>query len=103
MLADEDLIARISVRVYLDLDPAFIQVWHEQGLDMRFAAHTHFVTIGLAIGRPECPVPTGGRQWITTVQPIVLEHWPVAERITYDAFTTVGNWRGYGSVEHQGA
>src|SRR5262245_33563178 len=62
MLADEDLIARISVRVYLDLDPAFIQVWHEQGLDMRFAAHTHFVTIGLAIGRPECSVPTGGRQ-----------------------------------------
>jgi hypothetical protein len=102
LLGDEDLIARIPVRAYLDLDPAFIQVWQAQGIDMRFAAHTHFVTIGPAIGRPDCPVPTCGREWITTVQPIVLEHWPVAERIHYDAFTTVGNWRGYGSVEHQG-
>src|SRR5437867_306848 len=57
MLVDEELIGSIPVRVYLDLDPAFIQFWHAQGIDMRFAAHTHFVTIGLAIGRPGCPVP----------------------------------------------
>src|SRR4051794_28438078 len=38
MLADEDLTGRIPVRVYLDLDPGFIQLWHEtQGIDMRFA------------------------------------------------------------------
>src|SRR5207302_10862975 len=28
--------------------------------------------------------------------------WPAADRITYDALTTVGNWRAYGSIEHQG-
>jgi hypothetical protein len=102
MLADDELIARIPTRVYLDLDPAFIQCWQAQGIDMRFSAHSHFVTVGLALGSPDCPVPTCGRDWITTVQPIVLEHWPVAERIEQEAFTTVGNWRGYGSVEHQG-
>jgi hypothetical protein len=102
MLADENLLQKIPVRVYLDLDPAFIQLWHAQGIDMRFAGHTHFVTIGLAIGRPDCPVPTCGLPWITTLQPIVLEHWPVAKRIRYDGLTTVGNWRGYGSVEHEG-
>jgi hypothetical protein len=73
-----------------------------QGIDMRFAHHSHFVTIGLAIGQPGCSVPTCGLSWMTTVQPIVLEHWPVAERINYDALTTVANWRGYGSVEHNG-
>jgi hypothetical protein len=28
--------------------------------------------------------------------------WPLADRIERDAWTTVGNWRGYGSVEHEG-
>jgi hypothetical protein len=102
MLADEELTAAIPVRVYLDLDPAFIQLWHTQGIDMRFAGHTHFVTIGQAIGRPDCLVPTCGLRWIPTPQPIVLERWPVAGPVTRNALTTVGNWRGYGSVEQDG-
>jgi hypothetical protein len=103
MLSDSELIGRIPIRVYLDLDPAFIQLWHAvQGIDMHFADHTHFVTIGQAIGQPACPVPTCNLSWITTLQPVVLEHWPVCEEISHDAFTTVGNWRGYGSIEYQG-
>jgi hypothetical protein len=103
MLADEALLRAIPLRVYLDLDPAFVQLWHAtQGIDMRFAGHTHFVTIGLAIGGPGCDVPTCGLRWITTVQPVVLAHWPVAGRMTYDGLTTVANWRGYGSIEHAG-
>lgn len=103
MLQDEALTGRIPVRVYLDLDPAFTQLWQAaQGIDMRFAGHTHFVTVGLAIGRPECPAPTCGLPWLTTLQPVVLEHWPVAGRIAHDAFTTVANWRGYGSIDHDG-
>ncbi len=103
MLVDEELTGDIPRRVYLDLDPAFNQLWHSsQAHDMRFAGHTHFVTIGLAIGQPKCSVPTCGLSWITTVQPIVLAFWPVAEPITHDALTTVGNWRSYGSITHQG-
>jgi glycosyltransferase involved in cell wall biosynthesis len=33
---------------------------------------------------------------------VVLDHWPVASRIEYNALTTVANWRGYGSIEHNG-
>jgi hypothetical protein len=103
MLTDQELIGNIACRVYLDLDPAFNQLWHAvQGIEMRFAGHTHFVTIGRAIGEPDCPVPTCSLSWIKTMQPILLEHWPVAGRIVYDGLTTVGNWRGYGSVEHEG-
>ena len=32
----------------------------------------------------------------------MLAFWPVAQRITHDALTTVGNWRSYGSIAHQG-
>jgi hypothetical protein len=102
LLDDRELTGHIPIRAYLDLDPAFNQVWAHQGIDMRFEGHTHFVTIGLAIGESGCPVPTCGRSWIKTLQPIVLEHWPVAQQIEYDGLTTVGNWRGYGSVEHDG-
>jgi len=103
MLTDTVLTGCIPRRVYLDLDPAFNQLWHVvQGIDRRFAGHTHFVTIGLALGTPYCRLPTCGLNWIKTPQPVVLEHWPVAQAITYNALTTVGNWRGYGSIEYEG-
>src|SRR2546428_6112757 len=45
MLTDPALLEPIPRRVYLDLDPAFIQLWHAAcGIDMRFGSHTHFVT-----------------------------------------------------------
>jgi hypothetical protein len=103
LLADEALTADVPLRVYLDLDPAFTQLWHAaEGIDMRFAGHSHFVTVGQAIGQPGCDVPTCGLAWIPTPQPVVLELWPAAGRVTRDALTTVANWRGYGSVEHGG-
>src|SRR5205085_7820457 len=64
MLTDENILGHIPVRAYLDLDPAFIQCWQAQKIDMRFSGHTHFVTIGLAIGRSDCLVPTCGLSWI---------------------------------------
>jgi hypothetical protein len=78
MLTDQALLAQIPIRAYLDLDPAFNQWWHVRGIDMHFGGHTHFITIGQAIGRPECPVPACGLNWIRTLQPVVLFHWPVA-------------------------
>ena len=67
-----------------------------------FRGHDAFVTIGENIGRPGCAVPTCGLDWITTPQPVVLEHWPVA-RDEGTAFTTVASWRGaYGPVEYGG-
>ena len=103
LLTDETLTARVPLRVYLDLDPAFNQLWYAaQQIDMRFDGHSHFVTIGQAIGRPGCCVPTCGRAWITTPQPVVLTHWPAAEHLTYDGLTTIANWRGYGSIDHDG-
>jgi hypothetical protein len=103
MLTDPQLIAHIPARIYLDLDPGFVQLWHAvEKIDMRFAGHTHFVTVGQNVGRPDCSIPTCGQKWIPTLPPIVLKHWPVAKEITLDAFTTIGNWRGYGSIEHDG-
>jgi hypothetical protein len=102
MLQDEGLIDRIPVRVYVDLDPAFTQLWASQGIDMRLDGHSHFVTVGLAVGTSDCAVPTLGRAWLTMLPPVVLEHWRLAGAIRFDGFTTVGNWRSYGAIDHGG-
>jgi hypothetical protein len=102
LLTDRQLTEEIPIRIYVDLDPAFTQLWHSEGIDMRFDRHTHFATVGQAIGVPGCPIPNCGLSWIPIFPPVALDYWPPASRVTYDAFTSVGNWRGYGSVEYEG-
>ena len=103
LLTDADLLVSIPCRVYLDLDPAFNQLWHAvEGIDMRFDGHTHFMTVGLGIGTPDCDVPTCGRSWRPFLQPVVLGEWPVTPPDPHAAWTTVANWRGYGSIEYRG-
>lgn len=102
MLADDDLLGGARLRVWLDLDPCFNQLWHSAGVDMRFAGHDRFVTVGQRIGCPDCDVPTCGHDWTRTLPPVVLEHWSPGADIAYDGLTTVGNWRAYGSIEYEG-
>ncbi len=103
LLREESLCEPIPSRLYLDLDPAFTQLWHDvEGIDMGLAGHTCYATVGTALGSKDCPIPTCGVEWIPTLQPVVLDEWPVAGHITRDAFTTIANWRGYGSVQRDG-
>jgi hypothetical protein len=103
MLRDEQLLGSIDARAFVDLDPGFNQVWQAQGEDMGFDLHTHFVTVGGLVGTPGCPIPTCGRRWIATLPPVALGQWPIESGPPrHDAFTTIGHWRSYGSVEHEG-
>lgn len=100
---DADLLAAAPRRVFLDIDPGFPQMWRELGLADVFRGHDDFVTIGLNVGRPDCDVPTCGLNWVTTPQPIVLEHWPVREPNPGGPVTSVCTWRGdWGGVEFRG-
>jgi hypothetical protein len=102
-LTDEELLAAPALRAYVDLDPAFTQLWHAAaGIDMGLDRHDRFVTVGQAIGEPGCPIPTCDREWIGILPPVVLEHWPVSGDSPRREMTTVGHWRGYGSIEHGG-
>ena len=104
VLADERLLTRISLRVFVDLDPAFTQLWHAvEGIDMGLDRHDAFVTVGRRIGSSRCGIPDCGRRWITTPQPVVLDHWAFAGSTRGRAVTTVGHWRSYGSVSYRGA
>lgn len=92
VLRNELVPARVPIRVYVDLDPFFTQVWHAQGADVGLDGHTHYVTVGRH-------VPSTGHEWIHTLPPVVLSRWPVASDVRHDSLTTVGNLRSYGPVE----
>lgn len=103
MLRDERLLEAVPVRAFLDLDPGFNQVWQATGAEMGIDLHTHCASVGVRIGAEDCPIPTLGRNWIPTLPPVVLAHWPRADAAPQrDAFTSVGHWRSYGSLEHEG-
>jgi hypothetical protein len=101
-LDDEEILAAVPRRVFLDIDPGFGQMWRELGLADPFRGHDDFVTIGENIGRPGCSIPTCDLDWITTRPPVVLEHWPRGKG-SDGSFTSVVTWRGdFDSVEYGG-
>jgi hypothetical protein len=91
------------VKAYVDTDPGYSQAKIaavEEGRadeHVRFSVdlirqHDVFFTLGEEIGRPGCPVPTGGLTWHPTRAPIALDDWPV--RATPEGpFTTVMSWK----------
>ena len=101
-LIDPELMRRPPVRLYVDLDPAFTQLWASDGVEMRFGGHTHFATVGLELGSPHCTVPTCGIDWVHTLPPVVLSHWSPRAEAPRRHWTTVAHWRGYGSIERDG-
>jgi hypothetical protein len=102
-LTIESLKRSPRVRVYIDDDPGYTQLWHANGLlGDRLAGHDFHFTFGENIGGPACSLPTGGIEWRVLRPPVVLAEWPKVDG-GRERFTTVASWRGgYGRVEADG-
>ena len=101
-LRDPEVLAAARVRAFVDLDPGYTQIWHEQGHDTGLAGHDLYFTVGANVGTARCPLPMGGLRWRAIRQPVVLERWPVADG-GFSRFTTVASWRGaFGPLEWGG-
>jgi hypothetical protein len=88
-----ELLRRVRLRAFIDLDPGYTQVWHAEGRDVGLLGHHHHFTVGCNIGTRDCPLPTGGIRWRPIRQPVVLARWAPAEG-GFSRFTTVASWRG---------
>jgi hypothetical protein len=89
---------RFRRTLFVDIDPGFTQLWHEQGIE-QISHHDAYATIAANIGSRDCRIPTCGLTWITTLPPVVLDEWPVAGG-SFDRFTTVATWRSpFGPIE----
>ncbi len=96
-LDDDEILEAAPLRVFLDIDPGFGQMWKELGLADVFRGHDRHVTIGENLGRPECSIPDCGLEWIPTCPPVTRGHWAPDAEIPQPAdgpFTSVVSWRG---------
>jgi hypothetical protein len=96
-----DLLASVRRRVFLDLDPGFMQLWMDQW-DMGQRHYDLFFTVGQNIGQPDCPVPTGGLQWRIFWPPVVLDLWKGKTGDVEAPFSTVSQWWGYPPTHYNG-
>ncbi|HVM51638.1 MAG TPA: hypothetical protein VM262_00445 [Acidimicrobiales bacterium] len=101
-LTDPKLTEGPATTVFVDLDPGYTQLWHADGT-APLERHDHWYTVGALIGTKGCAIPTDGIAWRPTLQPVVLDDWPVQPPVPCDRFTTVASWRGaYGPVAFGG-
>ncbi|MCX6935398.1 MAG: hypothetical protein NTZ01_04285 [Verrucomicrobia bacterium] len=106
-----DLIEGAARKVYVDLDPAFTQIWAKvYGSAMNFAGHNAFWSVGLSMGRGAV-VPDTGHDWKPVIPPVCRQFWSRAAagiptgraaEIGRNHWTTVTHWYGYAAVEWEG-
>jgi hypothetical protein len=104
-LTDEEILGASPLRVFLDIDPGFGQIWEGLGLARLFSGHDRHVTVGGRVGSGDCSIPTGGIDWVTIAPPVELSEWPdaVDTRDRIDRFTSVVSWRGpFGPLTYEG-
>jgi hypothetical protein len=88
-------------RAYIDVDPGFTQIWAADGDAARLEGHDTYFTVGENIGMAECPIPTGGLEWLPLPPPVTLEDWPAMPAAEDARFTTVATWRSpLGTLSH---
>jgi hypothetical protein len=99
------VLAAVPERVYVDLDPAFTQIWAEvYHSDMNFDPHDKFVSIGRHLGKKECRAPLAGRHWLPVGVPVVLDHFTLPNvGQPGEVWTTFTHWYGYPEVKYDGA
>ncbi len=91
-------------RIFIDCDPGFTQVKIAKGDQELINTIEHcekLFTIGQCIGKPDCPIPTVGKQWINTNFPVFLSEWPFIEDETFSEFSTVMQWKSYRAEVYQ--
>ncbi len=99
-----DVMAAVPHRIYIDLDPAFTQIWAQiYNSPMNLDPHDIFMSIGGKLGQPDCRAPLAGRKWLPIGVPISLEHFTLPNLDQPGAvWTTFTHWYGYNPVEYEG-
>jgi hypothetical protein len=57
-LTDASILDAAPLRVFLDIDPGFPQMWRALRLADLFSGHDRFVTLAENMGRADCGIPT---------------------------------------------
>lgn len=100
-----DLVGERSIKCYLDVDPAFTQLWAEVcRSDMNFAGHDRFFTVGTNLTGPGALVPLLGMEWMPVVPPVSARTWKGYADLPEagSCWSTVCHWYGYNDLSWEG-
>lgn len=99
-----DWALQVPRRVFIDTDPAFVQIRHLTDENARKFAEKHntFFTFGENFGAEDCRIPNDGFAWQPTRQPVVLDMWKVTKGNKNNHWTTVMQWDSYRTAEYNG-
>ncbi len=101
-LRNPELLEAAGHRAYVDINPGKTQVYaFEYDVDYGLSAFDSHFSVGLAIGQPQCPLPTGGFQWHPLVMPVVLDRWR-PNAASGRAFTSITSWNRKHDFDFQG-
>lgn len=91
---------KIPIRIFIDSDPMFTQIQsliqpaHKIKNSMKelIDKHNYLFSFGENIGNNDCKIPTLGRNWLPTRQPICLSYWESNNSVAKFSLTSVMNW-----------
>lgn len=94
----------VPKRVFVDTDPAFVQIRHLTDKKAMELAKNHnvFLTFGENFGNEDCLIPDDGFDWKPTRQPVVLDVWQASGGNKDGNLTTVMQWDSYEKVLYHG-
>jgi hypothetical protein len=93
-----------AVTAQVDGEPGMKQMRMEQMVAKGMPLHQydHYFTVGLNVGQPGCRVPTAGKQWKPTFDPVVMDLFPAVNPPADAPYTTIMAWESHAPVEFQG-
>ncbi len=96
-----DWALQVPRKVFIDTDPAFVQIRHLTDKNAATLAEKHdtFFTFGENFGADDCLIPDDGFKWIPTRQPIVTDVWKMSSGNPQANWTTVMQWDSYKAVK----
>ena len=100
-LPEGDVLAGVSRRVCLDVDPGFTHIWALQG-ELHLDRHQFFFTVGLNVGGDGFEIPGQGVEWRPIHTPVALDHWPALIDERCECFSTVAEWWGSQDAVYEG-
>ncbi len=92
-------------RIFIDVDPGFTQMTIEsgdKGLAEAIQRCDRLFTVGQRFGAADCLCPTNGWEWLKTLPPVALSHWPFIEAGPQTHFTSIMRWSGFHDANYQG-
>lgn len=96
--------ADAELRVLVDGDPSFSQMWMENraAAGEHVPRYDHYYTVGSNVGTDRSTAPTAGETWRHLFHPVMLSLFPAGSPNPDAPFTTVMNWESYAPVEYKG-